>query len=45
MMVVDFDGLDTEAAACDLVEFDSSPPVLDDGTSVTTNLTLRNRRK
>jgi hypothetical protein len=41
MMNVEFDVLDAEAVACDVVEFDSSFPVLDDGTSVTLNLALR----
>jgi hypothetical protein len=41
MMNVEFDVLDAEAVACDVVEFDSSLSGLDDGTSVTLNLALR----
>ncbi len=42
MMNVEFDA-EAAAAACDLVEFDPSPPALDDETSVTVNLTLKNK--
>jgi hypothetical protein len=42
MMVAEFDVFDAEAAACDVVEFDSSPPVFDDGISVTLNLIFKN---
>jgi hypothetical protein len=39
MMNVEFDV--EAAAACDVVEFDPFPPVLDDETSVTVNLTFK----
>jgi hypothetical protein len=42
MIFAEFDVFDAEAAACDIVEFDSFPPVLDDETSVTLNLTFKN---
>jgi hypothetical protein len=52
MIVVEFafdDILDLEAAAaaaCGDVDFDSSSsPLVDDGTSVTVNLTFKNRKR
>jgi hypothetical protein len=43
MMNVEFDV--EAAAACDVVEFDPFPPVLDDETSVTVNLTFKKKLK
>jgi hypothetical protein len=45
MMVAEFDVFDAEAAACDIVEFDSSPPIFDDGISVIVNLTFLKIKK
>jgi len=39
-MVAEFDVFDAAAAACAIAEFDSSPPIFDDGISVILNLTF-----